>query len=77
MKLAQSVGFDAYGTSTQTLDPVASAIHGLIEHIHLMEKRMDSMCQTIHRLGGEMPDVSMPELEGCELDKDQDSAKVD
>ncbi|HCN99245.1 MAG TPA: serine O-acetyltransferase, partial [Methylophaga sp.] len=43
----------------------------------LMEKRMDSMCQTIHRLGGEMPDVSMPELEGCELDKDQDSAKVD
>ena len=76
-KLAQSVGFDAYGTSTQTPDPVASAIHGLIEHIHLMEKRMDAMCQTIHRLGGEIPEVSMPELDGCELDKESDSAKVD
>ena len=34
-KLAQSVGFDAYGTSSETLDPVATAIHGLIEHIHI------------------------------------------
>jgi serine O-acetyltransferase len=50
-KLAQSVGFDAYGTSSNTMDPVASAIHGLIQHIHSMDKRMDAMCQNIQRLG--------------------------
>lgn len=44
-KLAQSVGFDAYGTSTDTLDPVATAMHGLIEHVHALEKRIDSMTE--------------------------------
>ncbi len=42
-KLAQSVGFDAYGTSTDTLDPLATAMHGLIEHVHALEKRLDNM----------------------------------
>lgn len=77
-KLAQSVGFDAYGTSSKTMDPVANAIHGLIEHIHLMDKRVDEMCKTIHRLGGELPEnVVMPELKGCDTYQDQDNNKVD
>jgi serine O-acetyltransferase len=42
-KLAHSVGFDAYGTSSDTLDPVATAMHGLIEHIHQLEKRIEEM----------------------------------
>ena len=67
-KLAQSVGFDAYGTSSETLDPVATAIHGLIEHIHIMDKRVDSLCQTIHKMGGEIPDVKMPDLTDCDLE---------
>jgi len=71
------VGFDAYGTSQQSMDPVASAIHGLIEHIQMTDKRVDVLCQTIQRLGGEIPDFSMPELEGCELDKQDKSTKVD
>ncbi len=76
-KLAHSVGFDAYGTSNQTPDPVASAIHGLIEHIHMTDKRVEQLCQTIQRLGGQIPDVDMPELDGCELDKENDRDKVD
>ncbi|HDZ16165.1 hypothetical protein LCGC14_0831320 [marine sediment metagenome] len=77
-KLAQSVGFDAYGTSSKTMDPVANAIHGLIEHIHLMDKRVDEMCKTIHRLGGELPEnVVMPELRGCDTYQDKDNNKVD
>lgn len=76
-KLAQSVGFDAYGTSSETLDPVATAIHGLIEHIHALDKRMDDMTQTIHTLGGEVPDVVMPELETCDLEKETLNDKLD
>jgi len=70
-KLAQAVGFDAYGTSNETLDPVASAIHGLIEHIQILDKRVDAMTDTIHRLGGELPDVSMPEIGECELEQNR------
>ncbi|MDH5357114.1 MAG: serine O-acetyltransferase [Gammaproteobacteria bacterium] len=73
-KLAQSVGFDAYGTSSETLDPVATAIHGLIEHIHALDKRVESMATIIHQLGGEIPDVTMPELKKCDLEQeDSDS----
>ncbi len=72
-KLAQAVGFDAYGTSGGSLDPVATAIHGLIEHIHALDKRVESMAETIHQLGGEVSNELMPELNNCELDKDQSS----
>jgi serine O-acetyltransferase len=71
-KLAQSVGFDAYGTSSETLDPVATAIHGLIEHIHALDKRIDNMAQSIHSLGGVLPNVDMPELDKCELEKNDE-----
>jgi serine O-acetyltransferase len=77
-KLAQSVGFDAYGTSSKSMDPVATAIHGLIEHIQAMDKRVDVMCDTIKRLGGEVPDSGdMPELDNCDIAKDNDDSKVD
>jgi serine O-acetyltransferase len=76
-KLAQAIGFDAYGTSSAAMDPVASAIHGLIEHIHAMEKRVDAMTETIHRLGGECPEVDLPEVDQCELVQDQVETKVD
>lgn len=76
-KLAQSVGFDAYGTSSETLDPVATAIHGLIEHIHALDKRVENMTNTIHQLGGEVPKVDLPELDQCDLVSSENDQKVD
>lgn len=76
-KLAEAVGFDAYGTSSETLDPVATAIHGLIEHIQILDKRLDMMTDTIHQLGGQLPDVEMPELKQCDLQQQESSDKVD
>ena len=66
-KIAQSLGFDAYGTSSETLDPVAAAIHGLIQHIHALDKRVESMGKTIQQLGGDVSKVEMPELDSCDL----------
>ena len=68
------MGLDAYGTSNETLDPVATAIHGLIEHIHLTDKRVDEMCKTIHQLGGEIPNVKMPDLADCDLAEEDEKA---
>jgi len=76
-KLAESVGFDAYGTSGETLDPVAAAIHGLIEHIQALDKRVETMSETIETLGGTVPDVEMPELSKCDLEQTQVNIKVD
>lgn len=74
-QLAESVGFDAYGTSNETLDPVATAIHGLIEHIHALDKQIDAMSETINHLGGQLPDVEMPTIEECELTDSEDEDK--
>jgi len=68
-KLAQSVGFDAYGASNATNDPVATAIHGLIEHIQAQDKRIESLSQTIEKMGGDCPDMNLPDLDGCELEE--------
>lgn len=78
-KQAQAEGFDAYGTtSSNTLDPVATAIHGLIDHIHALDKRVEAMSKTIHQLGGDVSDEIMPGLNECELDKDQlDKSELD
>lgn len=77
-KLAQSVGFDAYGTSSKSMDPVATAIHGLIEHIQAMDKRVEKLRETVHRLGGELPeDEDMPELDECDIAADNNDSKVD
>ena len=76
-KLAQSVGFDAYGTSSETLDPVATAIHGLIEHIHRLDKKVELMSSTIKELGGDVSSLEIEapsELKSCELDGHQNKS---
>jgi len=61
-KLAEKMGFDAYGTSQDMPDPVANAFHGLIEHIHLMDERMEKMAQVICEMGGDVPCDKLPEI---------------
>lgn len=61
-QLAEKMGFDAYGTSQDMPDPVASAFHGLIEHVHLMDERMEQMAHVICDMGGEVPCDKLPEI---------------
>jgi serine O-acetyltransferase len=35
--LARKMGFDAYGSTRDMPDPVATAINGMLDHIHVME----------------------------------------
>ncbi len=65
--LAQKLGFDAYGASPDMPDPVANTFHGVIEHIQLMDERMEKLCLAIKELGGEVPGEKMPGLEADEL----------
>ena len=50
-ELAKKVGFDAYATCPDVPDPVATAINGLLDHIHEMDGRMDEMCRAMKALG--------------------------
>lgn len=64
--IAQKMGFDAYGASQDMDDPVANTMNRVLDHIHLMEDRIDSLCGQVKALGGELDDQPLPDLDaGC------------
>jgi serine O-acetyltransferase len=66
-QIADKLGFDAYGVTRDAPDPVAHAINCMLDHIHVMDKRMEGMCEAMKRLGAEQPEVELPSIESCEI----------
>ena len=71
---AKKLGFDAYGATSDAPDPVANAINSLLDHVHVMDNKMESMCESIKRLDAGFNDIQLPELEGCGIDDSSDAA---
>ena len=61
--LAEKLGFEAYGAAQDMPDPVATAITRMLDHIQLMDERVDGLCAEIHRLGGKVDTLPLPQLE--------------
>lgn len=70
--IAKKMGFDAYGTTKDMPDPVAKAVNGMLDHIHAMDERMESMCKAMKALGAEINTEKLPELDSCELKSGDD-----
>ena len=66
--IARKMGFDAYGSTKDAPDPVAHAINNMLDHIHVMDQRLEEMCRGLKSLGAEVADLQMPDLGACELD---------
>jgi serine O-acetyltransferase len=64
---ARKMGFDAYGATTDAPDPVATAINCMLDHIHVMDKKMEGMCETLKSMGAEVEDLKMPGLVALEI----------
>jgi serine O-acetyltransferase len=73
--IARKMGFDAYGGTQDMPDPVANAINSMLDHIHVMDKRLEDMCQGLKSLGASVPDIELPELTA--LDGNQETACQD
>jgi serine O-acetyltransferase len=73
---AQKLGFDAYGATSDAPDPVANAINSILDHVHAMDDRLESMCAAIKALNAEFQDVKVPELGNCGMGEgESDAAK--
>lgn len=64
---AEKMGFDAYGATSDAPDPVAHAINCMLDHIHVMDRRMQTMCEIIRRVSEEQADLEVPEIDSCEI----------
>ncbi|WP_018870407.1 MULTISPECIES: serine O-acetyltransferase [unclassified Thioalkalivibrio] len=69
---ASRMGFDAYGVTRDMPDPVANALHRIVDRVHELDDRMEKACQALKRAGID-PGEAMGEdtghpLEPCDLE---------
>lgn len=74
--IAEKLGFEAYGATQDAPDPVATAINKMLDHIHLMDEKMETMCAALKQFGAEIDVSNLPDLGSCTIsggdDKDDD-----
>jgi serine O-acetyltransferase len=74
---AKKLGFDAYGATRDAPDPIANAINSILDHVHVMDSKMESMCESIKRLDAEFNDVQLPGLGNCGIGNDHPVEEVE
>lgn len=62
---AKKIGFDAYGATQDAPDPVAHAINCMLDHIHVMDRKMQHMCEAMKRQGFDEDMSDLPDIHRC------------
>lgn len=69
-KMAEKIGFDAYGITVNTDDPVEKAIYSMLDHIQAQDEKIALLALQVEKLGGESVNLDMPDLAGAVLEPD-------
>jgi serine O-acetyltransferase len=64
---AKKIGFDAYGATRDAPDPVAHAVNCMLDHLHVMDQKMQHMCEAMKRIGFDEDLSDLPAIDRCEL----------
>lgn len=75
-ELAEKLGFDAYGATQDMPDPIANAVNRMLDHIHMMDERMDCLCKEVHRLGGNLEVEPLPKLQANGFNKETNCYEI-
>ncbi|GAA0857039.1 serine O-acetyltransferase [Aliiglaciecola litoralis] len=73
-KIARKYGFDAYAVDPDNPDPVANAIGVMLDHVHLIDTKVEEMCRAINDMGGAVCGKSLPTIN---LENFQESGMAD
>ena len=73
---AKRIGFDAYGATRDTPDPVAHAVNCMLDHIHLLDKRLEAMALALERHGISGHFNHLPDLDACEIHSTADDGET-
>lgn len=66
-EMARKMGFDAYGATSDAPDPVAHAINCMLDHMHVIDKKMKVMCEKMQEMGVEQDMGDFTEMDSCEI----------
>jgi serine O-acetyltransferase len=75
-RMARKIGFDAYGQTRQMADPVAEAVDCLLDHLHVVDEKLEMMCSRLKQAGIDLESLDLPELPADRLEGDEGN-KVD
>ena len=67
--IAEKMGFDAYGQHGQMPDPVAHAIDCILDHMHLIDQKMEQMDIAMSKAGLSVEGSGVPAMELTRLDE--------
>ncbi|MDG6778451.1 serine O-acetyltransferase [Thiomicrorhabdus sp. zzn3] len=67
-KMAEKIGFDAYGVKQDVTDPVEKAIYSLLDHIQVQDEKLEMLASELKKLGGGAIDMHFPKLDDAVLD---------
>lgn len=71
--IAKKLGFEAYGQGAQTPDPVAHAIDCMLDHLHALDQRFESLTVALRRRGIDVEKLDLPEIEISALEPKAES----
>ncbi|MGR8997513.1 MAG: serine O-acetyltransferase [Gammaproteobacteria bacterium] len=66
-KIANKMGFDAYGATADMPDPVAYAINRMLDHISSLDKQIETMQKALNDAGITCIETPISTLDGCEI----------
>lgn len=69
-KMAQKIGFDAYGVGQDVEDPVEKAIYSLLDHVQSQDEQLERLNEQVQKLGGADTHVDLPSLDDAVLEPD-------
>ncbi|WP_203140818.1 serine O-acetyltransferase [Marinobacter mangrovi] len=67
-EMEQRMGFDAYGVTEEMPDPVARAVRSLLDHMHVVDDRIESMCKALQRVDKEYRNGALPAIDEEDFD---------
>lgn len=67
-KIAYKMGFHAYGATTDMPDPIAYAINHMLDHIHEMDRQIETLQKALNDAGIKYPESHISKLDGCEIE---------
>ena len=62
-EMARKIGFDAYGQTRDMDDPVAHAVNLILEHLHVVDGRLEKLLARLAESGLDVGETTMPKVE--------------
>ena len=67
-RMEENFGFDAYGLSDDMPDPVARSIRSMLDHMHLVDERLNGMCQALKKIDNSYRNIETPSINDADID---------